>query len=526
MSTIIDSFLVALNLDSTRFERNLEQATDKAKDSFKEMAKGALEFFGLMATAGAMVEFVKGQLEAEVAAGRLAKTLNVDVEELEALEGAVKRVGGSVEGMDSSLKGLNSRLAMIAIHGPRSKMALQIFAGLGISEVALKGKDATQVMGLLAEKMEHMSGAKAMALGERLGLDEGTVRLLQKGKEGMEALTAAVKKNVASAEQVEAAEKFEQTMLDIKGAFAAAGRQVLVSVMPALQAMGEAFAKVAVWVREHGPVVKAALIGIGVAFLAIGINALIMGAQAAFAWLLALGPIDLIIIAIAAVAAGVAWVYLEFKKWTEGGQSMLSGFFSFFKGIWEAIGGTVMSVIGIMKDIIMSFFDVFIDYWNLVVGVFTGNGDKIKESFKKLCKDLGHFFSEVALLIVYELLRAFFAIEGAGAKMWKAMKQAAMDALGWIADKLGKIANVVLRVTTLGQLGVEGGKMAYTPGGFAGMALHPAAGGGGSTSTRTSQTHIGTIQIQTQATDAKGIAAELPGAMKSHGLVDQADGGF
>jgi len=523
MSTVIDAFLVTLGLDSSRFERNLEQATEKGKESFKELAKGALEFFGLMATAGAMVEFVKGQLEAEVAAGRLAKTLNVDVEELEAMEGAVKRVGGSAEGMDQSLKGLNSRLAMIAIHGPRSKMALQIFAGMGISEVALKGKDATQVMGLLAEKMEHMSGAKAMALGERLGLDEGTVRLLQKGKEGMEALTAAVKKNVASAEQVEAAEKFEQTMLDIKGALAAAGRQILVAVMPALQAMGEAFAKISTWIRDHGSVVKAALIGIGVAFLAIGVNALIMGAQAAFAWLLALGPIDLIVVAIAAVAAGVAWVYLEFKKWTEGGQSMLGGFFAFFKGIWDAIKGTVMSVIGILKDIIMSFFAIFMDEWDLVVGIFTGNGEKIKSAFKALCKDLGHFFSEVALLIVYELLRAFFVIEGAGAKMWKALLSGAKAALGWIGDKLAKIGSIVLKVATLGMAG-NGQEPAYA--GHAGMAQHPSVSNSQSSSTSTRETHIGAIHIETKATDAKGIAAELPGAIKSHGLVDQADGGF
>ena len=523
MSTIIDSFLVTLGLDSSRFERNLEQATEKGKDSFKELAKGALEFFGLMATAGAMVEFVKGQLEAEVAAGRLAKTLNVDVEELEAMEGAVKRVGGTAEGMDQSLKGLNSRLAMIAIHGPRSKMALQIFAGMGISEVALKGKDATQVMGLLAEKMEHMSGAKAMALGERLGLDEGTVRLLQKGKEGMEALTAAVKKNVASAEQVEAAEKFEQTMLDIKGAFAAAGRQVLVSVMPALQAMGEAFAKNAAWVRDHGTVVRAALIGIGVAFLAIGINALIMGAQAAIAWLMALGPIDLIVVAIAAVAAGVAWLYHLFQTGAVDSESVLGRLVATFKAVWDAIKGTVMSVIGILKDIFMSFVAVFVDEWELVVSIFTGNGDKIKEAFKKLCKDLGHFFSEVALLIVYELLRAFFVIEGAGAKMWKALMAGAKEVLGWIGDKLAKIGNIVLKVATLGMAGGEG-QPAYA--GHAGMAMHPSVSNSQANSTSTRETHIGAIHIETKATDAKGIAAEIPGAIKSHGLVDQADGGF
>ena len=182
-----------------------------------------------------------------------------------------------------------------------------------------------------------------------------------------------------------------------------------------------------------------------------------------------------------------------------------------------------MSVIGILKDIIMTFFGLFVDEWDLVVSIFTGNGDKIKAAFQALCKDLGHFFSEVALLIVYELLRAFFAIEGAGAKMWKALMAGAKEVLGWIGDKLAKIGNIVLKVATLGMAG-GAAQPAYA--GHAGMAMHPSISNSQANSTSTRETHIGAIHIETKATDAKGIAAEIPGAIKSHGLVDQADGGF
>jgi len=402
---------------------------------------------------------------------------------------------------------------------------LKMFAGMGISEVALKGKDATQVMGLLAEKMQGMSGGKAMALGEKLGMDEGTVRLLQKGKASLDALTGAIKKNVASAEQVAAATAFHEKMLALQGAMAATGRQILTAVMPALTAMSEGLAKVGAWIRDHGTMVKAALIGVAAALSLVGANALIMGVQAAWAWVLLLGPLDFIIAGLAIVGAGIAWVYLEFQKWADGGESVLSGFFQFFKDIWDAIKGTVLTVFYTMKDIVMTFFQVFEDYWNLVVGLFTGNGDKIKASFKALCKDIGHFFSEAALLLVYELLRAFFVIEHAGAKMWKAMKKGAEEALNWIGDKLAKIGNVVLKVATLG-MGGGGQQPAFAGvGASAGMAMRPSTSNSNSTSTSTRETHIGAIHIETKATDAKGIAAELPGAIKSHGLSDQSDGG-
>jgi len=484
---------------------------------------------------------VKGQLEAEVAAGRLAKTLSVDVEELEAMEGAAKRFGGTAEGMDASLKGLNSRLAMIAIHGPRSKMALQIFAGMGISEVALKGKDATQVMGLLAEKMEHLSGAKAMALGERLGLDEGTVRMLQSGKENVAQLTAEIRKNVASKEQVEAAEKFEQSMLKLQGGLAATGRQILTAVMPALLSMSAGLAKVSAWIRDHGEVVKAVLIGVAAGFALVGANALRAGLMAAKAWIIGLGPLGIVIAAVAALGAVIAWVYLEFKKWAAGGESVLSGFFNYFKGIWDGIKGTVMTVFTTLKDIVMTWFHIFGDEWDLVVGIFTGNGEKIRAAFKKLCDDIGHFFSQAALLMVYGLLRAFFIIKHAAARMWDDMKRPAGAFIQWLEDKIYRIAKffgmgdkaiklfqeVNGAIKSSGALMLnahKGPELAYA--GHAGMALRPSVSNSRSTSTSTRETHIGAIHIETKATDAKGIAAELPGAIKSHGLVDQADGGF
>lgn len=536
------------NLKKTAQETadKLKEQSDRGKAFFQGMATSALEFFGVMAAFGMGASFIKETVEAQVAAGRLAKTLNVDVVELEGLQGAVKRFGGSTEGMDQSLKGLNSRLQLIAIHGPRSKMALQIFAGMGISEVALKGKDATQVMGLLAEKMKDMSGAKAMALGERLGLDEATVRMLQTGKENVDKLTAGVKDYAASKEDVEKAEKLEQSMLKIKGAIGAVGRGLMAELMPALVAMGEGLAKVAAWAKSHGPIIKAALVGVGVAALFVASSSISAGIAAGIAWVAALGPLNLLVGAIALVAAGITWVALEFRKWASGGESVLSGFFTFFKGIWESIRGTVMTVFYTLKDIIMTFFAILKDEWDFVVAIFSGNGDKIKAAFKKLCKDIGHLWGQMALLLIYELLRAFFMIEHAGANLWKGFKDAAKKALEWIWEKVKAIGKIILRVQTFGLLGGDDAKRTVDQKGFdetlarikaynqenpvpkpsAAMAMKPSVFGDKSVNS-TRETHIGSITVQTQATDAQGIAKDMHGAIQQRGgLVDQADGGF
>jgi hypothetical protein len=337
-------------------------------------------------------------------------------------------------------------------------------------------------------------------------------------------MTAAVRKNVASSEQVEAAEHFEQSMITLKGALAAIGRQVIVSIMPALLAMSDGLAKISIWVRENSTIVKAVLLGIAAAFLLIGVNALIMGAQAAIAWIMALGPIELIIIAITALVAGISWVYLEFQKWASGGQSVLGKFFQFFKDAWDSVRVYVLTVFNTLKEIFMTYVAVIMDQWDLIVGIFTFNGEKIKTAFKKLCTDLGHLFSQVALLIVYELLHAFFMLEKSGAAMWQHFKEAAMDAFAFINKKMATIGNFIIKVMSLGQYG--GQDQYHFEGGHAGMAVRPGVSNSSSTSTSSRETHIGKIEVVTQATDAKGIAAELPGALRSQGLVDQVDGAF
>jgi hypothetical protein len=483
----------------------IKEQTERGKEFFKGVTEAAAEFFGIMVAAAGMVEFIKSTLEAEVGAGRLAKTLNVDVEELEALQGAVKRVGGTSEGLDASLKGLNARLEMIAIHGPRSKMALQVFAGLGISAVALKGKDAIGVLGLLAEKMHGMSEAKAMGLGERLGLDEGTIRLLVKGKEGMAALVEHQKAlGVASAEQGEQAEKLEQSMLDFKDSASATGRELLSVLMPALTGIANALAAVSGWMSEHGETVKVTLIGIGTAMVVMNQSAIAGAAKVAAQWLATIP---------ASLAAGLGF--------TGAGEA--------------AVAAETAATLGI-NWIVVAIEAAIVALYEMV----------------KHWKDVRHWANETALDIVYHLALAFFKVEHAGAKMWNSLKTSAMAPLEWIWNKLkaiidlakqeGSFISAILHGNVKGAVGaikaavgdvgsVTGLTHAYAgaPAASAGMALRPSSiSNSHATSTNHRETHIGQITVQTQATDAQGIASGIGGAIKSHSLIDinQADGGF
>jgi hypothetical protein len=446
-------------------KEHIKEQAEQGKEFFKGVAESALEFFGIMAAAAGMVEFIKGTMEAEINAGRLAKTLNVDVEELEAMEGAVKRVGGTSEGLDSSLKGLNSRLEMIAIHGPRSAMALKVFAGMGISEASLKGKDAIGVMGLLAEKMTGMSEAKAMALGEKLGLDEGTVRLLKEGKEGMAELIEKQKAlGVASKEEGEQSEKFERSMLDMKDSFASVGRELMAVLMPSLLAMGKALAALGAWAKDHGTIVKAVLVAVGTGFLFVGASALAAGVQAAIAWIMALGPLNLIIGAVAVLAGGlyllishihevghwfhetaldiVYFMALAFfdieKSGAKAWKAMKKGFLGIFSGIWQAIAGPVMSAVNGITGAFSAGFNQVMAF-----------ADSLWDGIKRVFAAGVNIIIAIGKLWIAPYVFAFNLVLSAGKALWNGIKEAAHAPLQWIEDKLGGIVKVVAKAMSL-----------------------------------------------------------------------------
>ena len=544
MATLIDAFLVSLGLDTTNFKKGVEEAEEGQKQTresadktashmkekgpeagefFKELIAKAGEFLGVMMSVEALKSFAEGELEAEDAGVKLARMMDVNVQELQGWQRAVKLEGGSAEDFNASLRRTTSNLALIAIHGPRAQMALRLFAGLGIHEAELKGKNAIQVFEMLSEKMKGMSGGMALGLGMRLGLSEGTIRLLMKGKEGVAELVEEEKRlGTYTEEEGAKAEEFNDTMENAKIQFAMVGKEVLSSVVPALQGFANILIAIGDWAKKHPAIIKSAIVGITAAVVALS--------AALVPVVIELLPIELITLAIAAavglVAAGVTYLYLEWRKWMDGGKSSLGGFFQFFANIWNNIKGAVMSTLEFLKEIFSQAIQVLKDQFMFFYYIFTGQWGKAVDKFKDLLKDLKTYFTTIFKMLYYEFYLQVYSMQNMWSEAWKAMQDGAVKALLHVVEmvkKLGPLGDFLLpgvsspalqnALATYGS--PSSGEAA--PGGFRSMSSH---------STTTKSVSIGTIQVNTQATDATGIAATLGPAIHSHNLVDQADGGI
>lgn len=114
-----------------------------------------------------------------------------------------------------------------------------------------------------------------------------------------------------------------------------------------------------------------------------GVNALIAGAKMLAGWLMALGPIGLIIAAVGAVAALIIMNWETVKGWLSSFWNWLKGIFQsgldWIKSHWDLIATILFGPIGFAVSMIIKHFDkikeVVQNVWNWITGIFGKIGE-------------------------------------------------------------------------------------------------------------------------------------------------------
>lgn len=107
------------------------------------------------------------------------------------------------------------------------------------------------------------------------------------------------------------------------------------------------------------------------------IKQIAIGVQAAFNAVMAANPIMLLVMAIAALVAGLIYFFTQ----TETGKQMFQGFMDFMGGVFSAIGGFIMGVVDavggfidgviqVVSPIVNFFSGIFNTIWQIIQGVF------------------------------------------------------------------------------------------------------------------------------------------------------------
>ena len=234
---VIDSLVVELGLDPSKFNAQQQAAVDKTKRTVEEIRKQsreaedatakvsdaigalrtqALEMFAVFAGGKSILDFSAQLTHANAELGRTERSIGVSASVISAWQGAARIFGGDAKTMAQSFTMLSDAFAgwKIGIVSPIiADLRAISTAGGKIIDV---NKGVEQSFIDLAENLKNIHDrdpAQAGLLGRHLGLDPAMIDLLIRGPAGVKEVLDYVRKiGVATHEDVDAFGELEKRM--------------------------------------------------------------------------------------------------------------------------------------------------------------------------------------------------------------------------------------------------------------------------------------------------------------------------
>ena len=380
MATIIDTLVTVFTMDKRGFDDGAKDIKNTLQ-GLKSIAQsvGAIALFGY--GSGLIKDFVNANTEL----ARFSDTIHANMEDVQAWGKVLEKEGGSIQ----SLQGTLTRLSMLS-RGMR---------------------EPTQLLRQMADRMKGMSYWQAKMYGSRFGIDEATIRVLQKGGREVDRLLARAKQlGVYNKAQLEQARKLKNSWIDLGQSVGYFGGQIAMNLLPAIQWMSEAFTTFGIFINEHSDAIKDFLTFITGATIIKGLKALGVAGLTSAAWL-------------AVWIVGLGLLFLAFNDlmtYLRGGDSVIGRAVESWNKFAEAnqwvytvlklvaVGcaillGPIVTLATVMafwgKDVVAFCVEKIVDLWNYLTD---GQG---------LIKDLGNawkWFCDImksAFSAVYTVLK-------------------------------------------------------------------------------------------------------------------------
>lgn len=473
MATVIDTLLIALGLDPTDFNKGIDEADKKTESFASKLTKKGTAAAAAFLSFGTIIAQVKSLAAGADAVGEVADRIGASAPDLYAWGNAAELSGGSVRGLFNSVEGLNKQLAHIAVTG-KSRI-LPFFEQLGVAVVDDSGKvrNVFDVLRDLAGAVEGMSKLESQGILSSLQLDEGTIGLLQGGRQALDDLIKRQKDlGYFTKEDTVIAAKFNDSITELSRSFRFVFLPILRFAAPTLTQFALALTDVFAYMQKHGDILTMALYAI----VAVVTGLLLPALWSLFTAILA-NPITWVIMLIAAFLLVLEdlWVYAN------GGKSA-------FENLWKMLG---------TGDEVLAALQTAWDYLKQAAQIAW----EILKQILLFC-----------LMVFYKIVTEMALLVTAGGAAFKAIAgfindylisplESAWEWIGKILDKIPSLSSIKATIS-------ERWEQANTP---IPSLQAIAAGGGGSNTNQ--EINVGKIDIHTAATDASGIAADMGGAI-------------
>jgi len=273
MASVIDTFLVAVGLDVSAYNNGMKSAEGSLKkfgenndaqkkrldEQSKAMAAGfnkvKQELIGLVAVAmGAkgVKDFFANMVTGQSALGRTAANLNMSARALDAWGAAAESVGGSADGMQSSMQNILAGFKAYSLGENSPVVQALTFLKIRMTEANGEARPMGELLLDIADALKKFPPQDRIRIGRDIGLDNATLNLLSQGKEGVSALVDQMERasgvtdaSVAGAQKAQAS--WALFNRELKGV----GQTIFEALVPALGDSNDQLHNFSSWVNQN-----------------------------------------------------------------------------------------------------------------------------------------------------------------------------------------------------------------------------------------------------------------------------------
>lgn len=477
-------------------------AMEKEGNATAALVKKIGAYVGGALSVGSAIAAIFGRAETVRAIEQTSDALGIAIEDVDAFGKAAEAMGGDAQGARDSLTDMAE--AMGEALADKESGRAEAFKKLGINIADANGKAKDGLTGILdlAKAVEGMSKSEAIFKIKELGItDNRTVEMVLKGRQELERMLKVQKQQgVVTKESAENARKLTEAMGALKGSLASTGAGFMDAIIPALTSVIEWLTKGVSWMGENKDFVIGFFAAIAGVIAAIYLPAM---TSAAIATIAATWPL-------LAIGAAFALIYDDIMNFIDGNDSFI---------------GQISEKYPIVGQTVLWLIDMFKALWDKLITGAQQIGEFVSNAFEQVVngiKSAIDFLAEAYAKFqefTQSVTDLFSGMGEAIAAIFAGVIDAAKSALSFFSAGMDKIKGGVSGVASFFGVGGDDAEGSIKQSMEAANEQLSAASSApsnsisssaisNSTSRTSNEVNVGQITVQTQATDAQGMASE------------------